>query len=37
MIDIIREHFWACWWLCLILGWGLLELIETIATRRWRE
>jgi hypothetical protein len=29
MIEIIREHFWACWWLALIIGWGVLELVET--------
>lgn len=29
MIDIIREHFWARWWLALIIGWGVLELVET--------
>lgn len=20
MSDLFREHFWACWWLVLILG-----------------
>jgi hypothetical protein len=35
MMEIIRDHFWACWWLALILGYGVLELIETaIKVRR---
>ena len=36
MTEILRDHFWACWWMALILGWGLLEVMET-ALSRWRR